>query len=307
MVMARAIQRRVWLLYRIGLTASALPAGGSETVQAAAAAALRPGVDWIFPHERDLTLSLALGISPLDVLLSVLGRAGDPASAGRMGPGGFGSRRARLVLSSPTPGARVLHAAGVAYATRFQGLDEVTLVSTGAAAIETGDWHEGLNFAAVHRLPMICLVQDDSEEPSAPLARPESDLIVRRAKGYGMAGSVVDGGDFKQAFAALAEAVADARAGRGPTLLHAILPPLSALTPTGATLPREQLEARAHQDPIQAMRRELEERRILDEATETRIQRDCLSVAEAAVEQAAAAPAPKPAAALDNVLERSDA
>src|SRR5467141_4185487 len=109
MVMARAIERRLWVLsppHAVGRPArAARPVGrdilectGLEVVQVAAAAALRPGRDWIVPCPTDLALCLAVGLSPLDVMLAVFGRANDPASGGRQTPGAFGSRAARVVM-----------------------------------------------------------------------------------------------------------------------------------------------------------------------------------------------------------------
>jgi 2-oxoisovalerate dehydrogenase E1 component subunit alpha len=308
MVMARAIERRLWVVDRLtpGAAPVALHVGGSEGVQAAAAAVLRPGVDWVVPYHRDLALCLAMGMTPLDVMLAVFGRAADPTSAGRQAPGSFGSRRARILTTSAVVGAQVVHAAGVAYAGRVRGLDEVTLVSIGERGTDTGDWHEGLNFAAVHRLPLICLVQDDSAS-SGPLGPLDPDRLLGRAQGYGMAGQSIDGSDFEAAFQVLSRAAERARAGDGPTLVHARVPALTSLTPRGAFLARERLEAVARHDPIERMRLRLVELRLLDDQAEDQVQRDCIGVVDAAVEQAMAAALPEAARALDNVFQETRA
>jgi len=302
MVMARALERRVWWLNRTRQSEATLRGAGSEAVQVAAAAILRPGTDWVVPGHRDLALCLAMGLSPLDVMLAVFGRSGDPTSGGRLAPAGFSSRRARIVGTSTGSGAHVVHAAGIAYASKVQGLDEVTLVSVGRPATSAGDWHEGLNFAAVHRLPLICLVVNDAAYGGAPLEQSGADLLVRSAYGYGVAGEIVDGADFNDAFKALTGAVTRARSGGGPTLLHARVSDLSAINPPGSRTPREQLGALGDNDPIALMRRDLQSLLLLDEITDDRIQRDCASVAEAAVGQARSSASPKPAAALDNVF-----
>ena len=307
MVMARAVERRVWVLNRLSETAVTLGAGGAEALQVAASAALQPGTDWVVPHPRDLTLCLAMGLTPLDLMLAVFGRASDPGSGGRQAPGSFGLRRARVVTTSVLAGTQVVHAAGIAYASKQQGLDEVTLVSVGLRATDTGDWHEGLNFAAVHGLPLVCLVQDSSADhtsasPGLP-GQHAADLIARRARGYGMAGDSVDGTDFAEALTALGRAVERARSGEGPTLVHARVAGLTSLTSRGTRQPPEQLEALARQDPIERMRRDLHETLVLDDATEDQIQRDCILVVEAAVQQARSSPSPEAARALDNVFE----
>lgn len=302
MVMARTIERRLWVMRRTSLTEppSAIHVAGSEGVQVAAAAALRPGTDWVVPYRRDLALCLAMGVAPLDVMLGVLGRAADPASAGRLAPGSFGSRRARILTTSGVIGAQVVHAAGIAYASRARGADEVTLVSIGERGVDTGDWHEGINFAAVHRLPLICLVQDNSAAAGAP-SPVDADLLIARAEGYGLSGQRVDGSDFDEALSVLARAAERARSGDGPTLVHARVPELTSLAPDGSFLARERLEAMAYHDPIERMRLRLLDERLLDPQADLAVQRDCIGVVEAAVEQALEASLPEPAAALDNV------
>jgi len=292
-------------LNRTGQAYASVRAGGSEAVQVAAAAVLRPGVDWVVPNSGDLALCLAMGLSPLDVLLGVLGRAADPGSAGRAEPGSFSARTSRIVTTSPRAGASAVHAAGIAYASHLRGLDEVTLLSSDVRGASSGDWHEGVNFAAVHRLPVVCLVVDTNQ--GAPLAQPEADPIVRRAAGYGVAGDAIDGGVFDAAFESLSQAVLRARAGQGPTLIHATVRALTALSALGTPEPPERLEAQSHQDPIELLRRELLGLHLLDDETNLRIERDCLSVVGSAVEQARASAAPQPASALENVVYTSDA
>jgi 2-oxoisovalerate dehydrogenase E1 component alpha subunit len=309
MVMARVIDRRTWSLNRSnpppppggGSGWGAIRVAGFEGVQVAAAATLRPGVDWVVPHPSDLALCLALGLSPLDVMRST-----------------FDSRRARIVTTSGLAGTHIVHAAGIAYASKLRGLDEVTLASIDHGGIDAGDWHEGLNFAAVHRLPLICLVQDkiphelggfavSSRGPLVPRAQaiPGNrgvDMIVAKADGYGMAGESIDGTDFGAAFDALSRAVDRARSGGGPTLVHAKVIELTALTPRGSRQSQEQMEAMSHQDPMERMRRRLHDANLLDDTTDDKIQRDCIGAVEAAIDQAASATSPEPAAALDNVF-----
>jgi 2-oxoisovalerate dehydrogenase E1 component subunit alpha len=302
MHMARAIERRVWVLGRSSQSPLVIRVGGSEGVQVAAAAALRPGSDWVVPNHRDLALCLAMGVSPLDVMLGLFGRADDPSSGGRQSPFSFASRRARIASSSDATGTQVVHAAGIAYASKLQERDEVTLVSIGGQVTDSGDWHESLNFAAVHRLPMICVLQDERPRTRALTGQHAADLMVMRAHGYGIAGDRVDGTDFASAFAVLSRAVERARSGDGPTLVHARVPDLTSLNARGAHKPQDQLEAIARQDPIERIRRDLHDLGMLNDDDDDRIQGDCILVVEAAVEKARVAASPEPSQALDNVL-----
>jgi 2-oxoisovalerate dehydrogenase E1 component alpha subunit len=137
-----------------------------------------------------------------------------------------------------------VHAAGIAYASKLRKRDEVTLVSIGDRGTDAGDWHEGLNFAAVHRLPMICVVQDERPRTRALTGQHAADLIVMRAHGYGIAGDRVDATDFASAFAVLSRAVERARSGEGPTLAHARAPDLNTLNACGTHQHKEQMAPR---------------------------------------------------------------
>jgi 2-oxoisovalerate dehydrogenase E1 component alpha subunit len=264
---------------------------GAEAIQVAASAALRPGTDWIVPHPRDLALCLALGVSPLDAMLTALGRASD-----------LGSRQARIVTTSGLAATHMPHAAGIAYASKLTGRDEVTLASIDDRGTDAGDWHEALNFASTHRLPLICLVQDDAPRAAATPGQTATDLIVRRAHGYGMAAESIDGGDFELALETLERAANRARSGEGPTLVHARLTALTSRTPRGAFQSQDQLETVARQDPIERMRRQLHEAQLLDDEGDDQIQRGCITVVESALEQALSFPMAQPAEALDNVF-----
>ena len=303
MVMARAISRRLWTLSRTTGLGVNPPPPGFEAVQVAAAAALRPGTDWVVPHSGDLALCLALGLSPLEVMLGVLGRAEDPGSAGRQSPGELGLRRARIASTSPATGTQIVHAAGIAYATRLRALDEITLTTIDERGTDSGDWHEGINFAAVHRLPLICLVEDGSDRaPELPGPRP-FEPVVRKANGYGIAAESVDGTDFAASLDALTRAADRARSGEGPTLLHARVIELRSRTPRGTGLIQEELESMSRRDPIERMRKGLRDSLLLGDETDEQIQLDCISVVEVAIEQAMSAPYAQPAAALDNVFQ----
>jgi len=326
MVMARAIERRLWVLDHLeqmpprlphhvgksrqdrkailsGMGTPTFACTGLEAVQVAAAAALRPGRDWIVPCPTDLALCLAMGLSPLDVMLAVFGRAGDPASGGRQTPGAFGSRAARVVMTSATAGRHVVQAAGIAYAAKVTGRDEITLVCTDERGIQSGDWHEGINFAGAHALPLICLIEDRART-DGPIAQHSFGSPVDRAEGYGLAGETIDGGDFDTALAAFGRAADRARSQSGGTVIHAVAADLTSKASGGGLRPPEELEALAGQDPIDRMRRRMLQAGVLEAADDDQIQRDCASVVAAAVEEARAAPSPDGPRALDNVFSR---
>ncbi|HZV50306.1 MAG TPA: thiamine pyrophosphate-dependent dehydrogenase E1 component subunit alpha [Candidatus Dormibacteraeota bacterium] len=299
MLLARALDQRAWTLNRQGKAPFVISCQGHEAAQVAAAAALRPGVDWVVPYYRDLALCLALGMTAREFMLSVLARADDPGSGGRQMPAHFSLRRARVVTVSSTVATQVVHAAGIAYASRLRGLDEVTLTTLGEGSTSRGDWHEALNFAGVHRLPLICLVEDNGYAISVPrrLQMPVVS-VAERARGYGMAGVDVDGGDPLAVYEAMGGAVRRARAGEGPTLIRARCGRITSHSSDDDQRryrPPEELEEVLRSDPIDRFRAYLREEALLTEEDEERLRRECLAEVEAAVEAAEAAPPPDPA------------
>jgi len=111
---------------------------------------------------------------------------------------------------------------GVALASKLRKTDEVTVVGFGEGATSKGDWHESLNLAGIHKLPVIFLCENNKYAISVPVPlQVAGGSVAARAEGYGMAGSVVDGTDVLAVYEAAREAVARARSGDGPTLIEA--------------------------------------------------------------------------------------
>jgi TPP-dependent pyruvate/acetoin dehydrogenase alpha subunit len=204
-------------------------------------------------------------------------------------------------MTSAAAGRPVVQAAGIAYASKLLGHDDITLVCTDERGIQSGDWHEGINFAGAHSLPLICLIEDRART-DGPIAQHSYGSPVDRAEGYGLAGETIDGGDFDSALAAVGRAAERARAQGGGTVIHALAVDLTSKGEGGGLRPPEELEALARQDPIDRMRRRLLEAGVLDGEDDDRIQRDCASVVAAAVDEARAAPSPDGPRALDNVF-----
>lgn len=289
----------MWLLNRQGKAPFVVSGRGHEAAQVGAAAAMRPGVDWLVPYYRDLAFCLALGVGVRDYMLSVFARADDPSSGGRQMPSHFSDAHARIVSTSSVVGPKQLHACGIAYAARVRGLDEVAVSCIGEGGTSEGDWHEAMNFAAIHRLPFICPVQDNDYAISVPhrLQMAVSD-VARRADGYGLPGVSVDGGDVLEVYAAMQAAMARARSGAGPTLIVAKVARFTShsfdddqrryRTP-------EELEAMLGNDPIERCADYLVRQGLLDEAADQALKAACAAEVDAASAFAEAAPHPVPA------------
>jgi hypothetical protein len=208
MLRARLLDERIWVLNRQGVVRFWVSGMGQEAIQVALGMHVRPGIDWVAPYYRDLALSLVLGMTPRDQLLAALAKADDPNTGGRQMPAHFSSRRLNIISSGSVVATQLIHAAGIALASRIRGEDAVTVVTTGEGATSEGDFHEALNFAAIHHLAVVFVVQDNGLAISVPTSRqmPTPD-VADRAAGYGIPGVVVDGTDPVASYQRCGEAV----------------------------------------------------------------------------------------------------
>jgi 2-oxoisovalerate dehydrogenase E1 component alpha subunit len=305
MLLARAVDERMWHLNRTGRAPFAIPAQGHEAAGVGAAFALTPGKDFTLPYYRDMTVALVMGMTARDMLLATLARAGEPSSGGRQMPNHFGSRRLRIITQSSVVATQVPHAAGIALAEKIRGGDAVVWVSFGEGSTSQGDWHEGVNLAAVHRLPVIFHCENNDYAISVPsslqMAVPS---VAERACAYGIPGVAVDGTDPLEVYAATRAAVERARSGCGPTLIEAHCIRLTPHTsddndrvyrPAG-----EVAELRAR-DPIPRFRQQLLAAGVLDDARDQALRAEVAREVDDAAAFADQAPPPDPSELLRHV------
>jgi 2-oxoisovalerate dehydrogenase E1 component alpha subunit len=222
MLCARTVDDRLWLLSRQGKAHFVITSAGHEATQFGCAWAINVGRDYVVPYYRDMALAMALGQTPLDIFLHALGKAADPASGGRQMFGHFNSRELRIVSGSSSVGSHPLHAVGLAWAFRItKATDLVAVTFFGEGATAEGAWHEALNFAGIHQLPVVFVCENNQYAISVHQRRevPVPD-VATKAAGYGMPGVVVDGNDIFAVYAAARAALRRARSGGGPTLLE---------------------------------------------------------------------------------------
>lgn len=298
MVLARSLDERMWLLNRGGEAPFVISCQGHEAAQVAAAYALQAGKDVLVPYYRDLGMALVFGLTPRDLMLSLLAKKGDPASQGRQMPGHFGSRRLNIITGSSPVATQVLHGAGVALAAKLRGEDTVALTCVGEGGTSEGDFHEALNFASIHHLPVIFLVENNGYAISVP-QRKEMAIanVADRAAGYAMPGVTVDGLDPVATYAAAKAAVDRARAGGGPTLIEAKVHRFTAHSSDDddrTYRPAVEIqEERAH-DPIPMFRDRLKELGVLSEQQDREIRDRVKAQVNDATEFAEQAPYPDP-------------
>jgi 2-oxoisovalerate dehydrogenase E1 component alpha subunit len=221
MLRARRLDERCWILHRQGKIAFHISGMGHEAAQVGIAFAMRRGEDHFLPYYRDLAMVLACGMTPLDVMLGVFGRQGDPSSGARQMPEHY-SLRAKNIYSVSSPVAtQVPQAAGVALAEKLQGGDRVVVTCLGEGSTNQGDFHEALTWGGVHKLPLIVVVENNEYAISVPMEKEMAILRVSdRAVAYGVRGVTVDGLDPIATYYAAQEAIDIARSGGGATLLE---------------------------------------------------------------------------------------
>ncbi|PJN88886.1 thiamine pyrophosphate-dependent dehydrogenase E1 component subunit alpha [Bacillus sp. mrc49] len=223
MLLARRIDERMWLLNRSGKIPFVVSCQGQEASQVGAAFALNREKDYVLPYYRDLGVVLAFGMTARDLMLSSFAKAEDPNSGGRQMPGHFGQKKNRIVTGSSPVTTQVPHAVGIALAAKMEGQDIVSFVTFGEGSSNQGDFHEGANFAGVHKLPVILMCENNQYAISIPLERQLAcGKVSDRAIGYGMPGVTVDGNDPIAVYLAVKEAADRGRRGEGPSLIEAV-------------------------------------------------------------------------------------
>jgi 2-oxoisovalerate dehydrogenase E1 component len=222
---ARRLDDREIALKRQNRIYFQISGAGHEAIQVAAGMTLRPGHDWVFPYYRDRALCLTLGVTPREMLQQAVGAAADPASGGRQMPSHWGHAAWNIVSSSSPTGTQYSQAAGCAEATRYRDpdSDQITLVCSGEGATSEGEFWESLNIAALKRLPLLYLIEDNGYAISVPIEQQTAggSISALTAAIPGLFRQEVDGTDFHASWSAMQAAAAYCREGRGPALVHA--------------------------------------------------------------------------------------
>lgn len=292
--LTRALEERLGVLYRQGkILGGVYLSTGQEAVSVGAAFALAPN-DVIVPSHRDLGAHLVRGIEPREVLAQYMGRVGGP-SRGRDGNVHFGDveRNSIAFLSPMADGIPV--AAGVALAMKQEGGGRVAMTWFGEGAASRGDFHEGVNLAAILQVPVVFICNNNQFAYSTPLDRQTRvPDIASRAAGYGIPGVTVDGNDLLAVYEAARDAVMRARRGDGPSLIECKTMRLRGHSEhdDASYVPRALLEAWRAKDPIPRYEARLRELGFLDDAAETEMTRRIARELEAAIAWAEASPFP---------------
>jgi len=306
MLRSRRLDERAWAMHRQGKIAFHISGIGHEAIQVATAFAIRVGYDYMLPYYRDLAINLAMGYTPREFMLALLGKQGETTSGARQMPSHWGSRRLNIVSHSSPVATQVPHAAGIALAAKLRGEDRVAVTTLGEGSTSQGDWYEAMNWAGVHTLPMVCVVENNVYAISVPqdkqMAVPN---VADRAAMFGVHGVVVDGNDVLACYRVMSEAVERARRGEGATLVEAKtyrITPHSSDDDDRTYRGREEVEEWKERDPITRFTVYLTDKGLLTGSLVEEYEARARSEVDQAQAFAEAAPYPDPENALERVF-----
>ena len=310
MVLSRKIDDKEIQLKNQSLIFFQISGAGHEAVLVAAGMLLRPGYDWFYPYYRDRAFCLALGMTPLDMLLSAVGAKDDPNSGGRQMPSHWGHKALNIVSQSSPTGTQCLHAIGSAEASllyerittipnreELHHPDEVTYVSIGEGTTSEGEFWESLNSACLGHLPVVYLVEDNGYAISVPIeVQTAGGDISKLVTGFpGLFVQSVDGTDFLASYQVMRDAIAYARARKGPAFVHAkVIRPYSHSLSDDERLYKtpDERAAESKRDPITRMAELLKSEGLASESELETIVKDVEREVSEAAERAKASEKP---------------
>jgi TPP-dependent pyruvate/acetoin dehydrogenase alpha subunit len=303
MNLVRQVDERCRRLFKQGrFQGTYFSAVGQEATVVGPCYGLRPD-DFIGIQHREIGAVITKGL-PIKYLMAQLFARKDSPDRGKSHPCHYGWKPMGIVTPASTIAAQTVIVTGSALAWKIQKKDNVAIAFVGEGATSNGVWHEALNFAGVHSLPIVFIVQDNLWAESVPkrLGVP-LDNLSERAKAYGFAGVTIDGNDLMACYETSQEAVRKARRGEGPTLIemktyrwygHSEIDPANYRT-------SEELEMWKKRDPVPRFEKILMERGVVDEAhkqaTLQRIEREI----EEAIDFAEKSPHPDPSEVMEDV------
>ena len=306
MVMQRLSEERGLTLYKQGKVPGSFYDGcGQEAVCVGAAFALGPRDRMCILH-RDLGAHFVRGVTPDRYLANYMGRAGG-VTGGRDGNMHFGDRKLGCVgMVSMLPDMAQV-ACGMALSFKMRREPRVAMTFFGEGSTANGQWHEAMNFAGVHRLPVVFVLENNQFAYSTPTDLEFAVDPVQRAKSYGFPGVSVDGNDVEAVFEVARVATDRAREGDGPTLIecHTMRMHGHGAHDDMSYVPDEVLEEWSHRDPIELYARRLAEEHGFGSGEIDEIRESVVAYVDECAERAVASPMPDPAVATDGVFAES--
>jgi len=305
MLTQRAVDTRGFQLNRQGKIAIAMGSEGHEAVQAGTGAAFVRGKDLLYPYYRNTGLILACGFPLDDVFRSQFARATD-RTGGRNIINHITAREMGIASISSIIAAQCTHAVGAAYALRLRkDTGRAVFCQFGDGATSEGEWHEAMNFAAVHRLPVVFICENNRWAISTPQSKQMVNKdIAAKAAGYGMHGVIVDGFDPVAVYSTVHEARERAAVGGGPTLVEAKCYRFLSHTTDDddrTYRTREEVEAQRKLDPVPRFEERLVAEGVISEAELTALRVAITELVNAATDKIELEPSPEAGDLYSNV------
>ncbi len=277
MVLTREYDENRERLQRQGEIGTFAPAFGQEAAQLGSVYALRE-TDWVVPSFREVAVALWRGLPMDQDLLYVAGYEEGMALE-------EGSRD--LPIAIPI-GTQIPHAVGVAWARKLQGKDDIAITYIGDGGTSEGDWHEGMNFAAVYETPLIVFCQNNQWAISVPLHKQmKSKTIAQKGWAYNIPSVQVDGNDILGVYQVTKEAAERARKGNGPTFIEAVTYRMKFHTTAddpSKYRPEKLVEPWHARDPIKRFRTYMLEKKHLTEDEDVKLRKEVKKEVKDAVE-----------------------
>jgi acetoin:2,6-dichlorophenolindophenol oxidoreductase subunit alpha len=294
MNLTRGVEARIRKLYLQGKVVGGVYGGyGQEAIGVGSAYALGDG-DTVSPIHRDMGVQLVRGMSVRRVMAHWMARESGP-TRGRDEDMHIGDIELGIFSPISMLGTSIPVACGAALTFKQRSRKSVAMAYIGDGATNTGDFHEGLNFAAALQLPLVLVVENNQFAYSTPLEKQFAiERIVDRAGAYGIPGIRVDGNDILSVYRAARNAVKDAREGNGPTMIECITMRMRGHSEHDAAhyVPPGMLMEWAERDPIERLEKLLTVAQIMDETTKADICHRIETEIEDAVAWADSQPSP---------------
>ncbi len=267
---------------------------GQEAISVGSAFSLQQE-DWVAPSHRDMALHLVRGVSPKEIFAQYFNRESG-MTHGRDSNIHFSYEKKNILGFVSHMGANLPVANGLAWAARYKNEKTIVMALFGDGASSQGCVHEAMNYAAVFKLPVVFVLNNNGWAISTPVREQTAlENLADRAKAYGFEGKVCDGNDVVAVYETVKPAVDKAREGGGPTLIecksfraagHGSHDPAN-------YIPQEEKDFWKKKDPILVMRKRLEEMKLWDEKKEKILQEELKKEMNEAISWAASQPLPK--------------
>jgi pyruvate dehydrogenase E1 component alpha subunit len=304
MKLTREIEYRIErVLYRQGKIVGGVYVGrGQEAISVGTGMVMREN-DVVAPTHRDMGIFLIRGVSPRRIIAQYMGRK-TGVTGGKDGNMHMGDLKHNIIAFVSHLGDNVPVAAGAALAFKLRGEDRVAFCYSGEGATSRGDWHEGINFAAVRKLPVVFFINNNQYAYSTPVSlQMPVENVADRASAYGMPGEVIDGNDVLAVYRSAERAVARARSGEGPCIVE-----YKTFRMTGHSahddagyVPKEFFDEWKTRDPIERLERRMLEGGEITPEELSRMAGEITGIVDDAVDWADKSPFPDPEDCLKDV------